>query len=221
MYSDVKGGSHPMALYRIVLFFLAATFATAQHSPFISVPPAITDEFLFDKQFPAFEAKDIKGRTWKSADLNGRFTFIYIWNTLQARSTDGIRHPRLRLGQGVSPDPNLAELQRFYDKVKNSGRIQILTFTTDYDYMHSHDYMKEKNYTFPVIADWTLIAKLFPKDTCEKGCSGGPIPSPSPDPGNLASPQWVVNPEGRLSVPFRAWSLGRLLFEVEKAAADN
>ena len=207
-----------MAIYRIVLLFLAATLATAQQSPFTPVPPAITDHFLFDKQFPAFEAQDIKGRIWKSADLNGRFTLIYIWNALQARSTDGLRHSVQRLG--VSPDPDLAELQRFYDKVKNSGKIQILTFTTDYDYMHSHDYMKEKNYTFPVIADWTLITKLFPKDTCEKGCTGAPqIPSPSPDPGNLASPQWVVNPEGRLSVPFRAWSLGRLLFEVEKAAA--
>jgi hypothetical protein len=206
-----------MPTFRIVLFFLAATLATAQQSPFISVPPAITDEFLFDKQFPTFEAQDIKGRTWKSVDLNGRFTFIYIWNTLQARAMDAHRHTRLP--QGVSSAPDLPELQRFYDKTRSSGRIQILTFTTDYDYMHSHDYMKEKNYTFPVIADWTLIGKLFPRDTCEKGCSGGPIPSPSPDPGNLASPQWVVNPEGRLSVPFRAWSLGRLLFEVEKAAA--
>ena len=93
----------------------------------------------------------------------------------------------------------------------------MLTFCLDYDYMHAHDYMKQKQYTFPVIADWTLIGKLFPKDACRLPCSVG-IPSPSPDHGMLAGPQWVVDPQGRLSYPFRAWSFGRLLFEIEKAA---
>jgi peroxiredoxin len=193
------------------------TSAADKHSPFISVPSAASDQFQFDTRFPDFEAQDINGRTWRARDLQGKFTLIYIWNTLSARSLDAYRRPRLP--QGVTVTPNLPELQRFYNKVKNSGNIQVLTFTTDYDYMHSHEYMKEKNYSFPVIADWVLIGKLFPKDTCKLVCSGGPIPSPSPDAGNLASPQWVVNPQGRLSYPFRSWSLGRLLFEIEKAAA--
>ena len=52
--------------------------------------------------------------------------------------------------------------------------------------------------TFPVIADWVLIRKLVP--------GGG---------------HRVVNPEGRLSEPFRSWSFTRTFWEVRRAAADQ
>jgi hypothetical protein len=68
---------------------------------------------------------------------------------------------------------------------------------------HAHDYMKEKKYTFPVIADWALITKLFK-------IGEGHFPE-----------WWLVNPEGRLSYPIRQWSFGRFLFEVERTAAPN
>jgi hypothetical protein len=94
------------------------------------------------------------------------------------------------------------ELQRFYDKVRNAKNIQVLAFCRDYDYTHAADYMNQTKYTFPVIADWVLIKKLFPE------AEGRP-------------PFWLVNPEGRLSYPLRSWSFGGLLYEVERAAALN
>ena len=77
----------------------------------------------------------------------------------------------------------------------------MLTFCRDYDYTHAPEYMTSRRYTFPVIADWVLIDKLFP--------AAGP------------SRQWVVNPEGRLSEPFRSWTFGRLLFELERVAGRS
>jgi peroxiredoxin len=170
---------------------LGALVLLVAQPPFAPVPQASEDSLRFAAKLPEFEAKDIGGRTWTLEDLRGKFTVIYFWRTGWAREADA--HPR------ADPDfLDLAELQRFYDK-KN---VQALSFCMDYDYTHAAIYMKEKKYTFPVIADWVLIKKLFP------GTEGGRL-------------YWVVNPEGRLSYPFRSWSFGRLLFEVEKAAGQN
>jgi hypothetical protein len=163
-------------------------------SPFLSIP-AVSDALQFGTQVPAFETKDISGRIWRSEDLRGKFTLVYIWHTFWARAADA--HPRT--------NPNvldLPELQRFYDRVRNAKNIQVLAFCKDYDYTHAPDYMKQAKYTFPVIADWVLINKLFPDAV------GNP-------------PYWLVNPEGRLSHPIRARSFGGLLYEVERVAASN
>jgi hypothetical protein len=95
--------------------------------------------------------------------------------------------------------PDFPELQRFYGKVKSGDRIQVLSFCRDYDYTHAPEYMKEAGYTFPVIADWMLIRKLF-------GMEG-------------TQPRYrIVNSEARQSQPFRVWSFGRVLYELEGAA---
>jgi peroxiredoxin len=181
---------------RFCIFLLIVQAALAQQSPFLSVPPAVSDSLRFGAQLPEFEAKDITGRTWTNNDLRGKLTLIYIWHTFAARATDT---PRPHWFVNASGLPDLPELQRFYDKVSNTGNIQLLTFCSDYDYTHAPEYIKQKKYTFPVIADWVLINKLFP------GISGGPY--------------LVVDTEGRLSDPFRSWTLGRVLMEVESAAS--
>ena len=53
-------------------------------------------------------------------------------------------------------------MQRFYNEVRQTKNIQVLTFCRDYDYTHASAGIKEKKYSFPVIADWVLIKKLFP-----------------------------------------------------------
>jgi hypothetical protein len=180
----------------VALAQLPSSPATEPPSPFVPIPPAVSDSLHFGAQLPEFEAKDIQGRTWRLDDLRGKFTLIYIWNTFEARAVDA-HDPHVR--ESISGLPDLPELQRLEDKVRAAKKIQVLTFCNDYDYMHAHDYMKEAKYSFPVIADWVLIKRLFP----------------------LQSRYWVVNPEGRLSYPFRSWSFGRLLFELESAAARN
>ena len=169
---------------------------TDARSPFISVPAAASGALQFGAQLPEFEAKDTTGRIWQLADLRGKLTLIYVWNTFEARATDTLDPRARRSFRGL---PDLSELQRFYDKASRQKNIQVLTFCSDHDYRHAHDYLQQTKYTFPVIADWVLVNKLF----------GGP------------SRQWLVNPEGRLSNPLSSWKLGSLLFEVEKSVAGN
>jgi peroxiredoxin len=209
-----------MLACRALLLF-AAVAAGAQQmsktfdnkSPFLSVPPFVPDTLRFEAKIPDFEAKDTNGRRWRSVDLLGKVTIIDIWSTRPWRgSVDvGSEHP---------------ELQRFYERTKESKNIQVLTFCTDYDYTHAPAYMTEKHYTFPVIADWKLTDTLFG--------GGGNLPMLLQWPGwqeHLQSfhrlehahfpQQWVINPEGRLSAWFRYWTLDDILPEVERAAASR
>ncbi len=164
-------------------------------SPFSSI--AVPSEGLrFDAPLPPFEAKDIAGRTWRLEDLRGKFTLVYIWYTFEARQVDAHDSRFREVIRGLS---DLPEVQRFYDRARRTKDIQVLTFCRDYDYTHASEYMKEKKYSFPVIADWVLIKKLFPQA-----------------PGN--PPYWVVDKDARLSAPTRALSLGRVLYEIERAA---
>ena len=197
-------------------FFFAAAAAGAQQisnpttdnqSPFLPVAPVVPDTLRFEAQIPDFEAKDIAGRTWRSADLRGRLTVIDIWSTFGGVHNE--EHP---------------ELQRFYEKIKNSQSIQILTFCTDYDYTHAPVYMKQRSYTFPVIADWELTRKLFGTDgnlAMVLQWPGWQSAGRQPQAQSCAlhfPEQWVINAEGRLSARFCWWTLGRILLEVERAA---
>ncbi|HJT86262.1 MAG TPA: hypothetical protein VJ732_00360 [Bryobacteraceae bacterium] len=168
--------------------------ATAAPSPFLAVP-VVPDALQFGAELPDFVAKDIRGRVWRSGDLRRKYTVIYIWHTFEARATDEHQASIHRI---IPALPDLPEVQRFYDEVKDVKNIQVLTFCRDYDYTHAPAYMKERNYTFPVIADWELTNKLFP--------NGGRY--------------LVVSPEGRVSRPFHSWSFGQVLFEVEKTAGN-
>ncbi|MBS1858009.1 MAG: redoxin domain-containing protein [Acidobacteria bacterium] len=97
------------------------------------------------------------------------------------------------------------ELERLYEQLKtNKANIQVLTFCLDLDYTHAPAYMRARHYTFPVIADWKVGMKLF-------GNGGGIV-------GGVPQ-QRVIDPERRLAEPFHNWSAGRVLFEVERAAA--
>jgi hypothetical protein len=189
----------------VVLFFSAIAAVLAQQasspttdsgSPFLSIPAA-SQELRFDSQLPSFEAEDITGRMWRLEDLRGRFTLIYIWYTFEARAVDAHDGRVREVVHGLS---DLPEVQRFYDKAKRTKNIQVLTFCRDYDYTHASEYMKEKKYSFPVIADWVLIKKLFPQ------APGSP-------------PYWVVDKDTRLSSPVCTLSLGRVLYEIERAAS--
>jgi hypothetical protein len=179
-----------------VLAQQASSPTTGNGSPFLSIPP-VSEGLRFEAQLPPFEAKDIAGRTWRLEDLRGKLTLIYIWYTFEARGVDAHEASVREVIHGLS---DLPEVQRFYNEVRHTKNIQVLTFCRDYDYTHASEYMKEKKYFFPVIADWMLIKKLFPN-------AGG------------SPPYWVVDPEGRLSDPLHSWSFGRALYEIELAGS--
>jgi hypothetical protein len=189
------------------LFFIAITAVSAQQatattsdseSPFLTIPPSVPDALRFESQLTPFEAKDIAGRTWRLEDLRGKFTLLYFWGTFEARQVDA-HDPHVR--EIIPALSNLPEVQGFYDKVRRTKNIQVLTFCGDYDYTHASEYMKERKYSFPVIADSLLIRKLFPQG---------------------ANPRyWIVDRDARLSAPLRSWSLGRVLSEIERAASQK
>jgi hypothetical protein len=82
---------------------------------------------------------------------------------------------------------------------RQSDAAEVLTFCTDYDYTHAGEYMKEREYSFPVIADWELARKLF----------------------GTSATQLVVSPEGRVSEPVRSWSFSRLRWETQRLATAS
>ena len=178
------------------VLLLAAGVSWAQ-SPFEAVPAAQEDALRFGAKLPAFEVKDIDGRTWTLEDLRGKYTLLYVWHTFAARWSDRFQPGTREILHGL---PDLREVEQVYQEAKKSGGIQALTFCTDYDYTHAPEYLKETPYSFPVIADWTLIRKLVPE------ASGH-------------GTHWVVSPGGRLSQPFRSWSFTRVLWEVRRLAA--
>jgi peroxiredoxin len=198
-----------------LLLLLAFAQALAQQpqagdgqSPFFSVPSAVSANsgaLRFGAKLPEFEARDTSGRIWHLADLRGKFTLLYIWSTAEARMQDPFdRYPH------VVEFLQLPELQRFYDEAKNSKNIQVLTFCRDYesgDAMRAQDYMKQKQYNFPVVTDYLSIGGLFTGNTpwvWKEQPSG--------------SRYWIVNPEGQLAYPVRSWSFGHLLDEIERIA---
>ena len=180
---------------------------TSGQPPFVSVEPASTDALRFEGHLPGFEAKDTNGKVWRSADLLGKLTVVDIWGSR-------------------GPNEEHKELQRFYEKVRNSEKIQVLTFCIDYDYTHAADYMKQKNYSFAVIADWELTRKLFgrpgnlSRNLRWPGWERDPMPEPDRRPWHFPQ-QWVINEDGRLSARFAHWTLNRILAEVEARAAAN
>lgn len=184
---------------RIGCLFLLLSCAIAQQTPFSSVPPPAEDGLRFTRDLPSIEVKDAQGKLWHPADFRGKFTLVYIWHTFEARTVDAHR------GRGQDAIltevgmPDLVEVQRFYERTAGKGRLQVLTFCSDYDYTHAPEYMKTAGFTFPVVADWTVIEKLF-------------------GPEARTVRYWVIGPNGRLSAPFRAWRLGRVMYELESAA---
>jgi hypothetical protein len=188
----------------LVAFALRAAQGQSNRPPdaitFSAVPPVATDSLRFDRDLPDVEVKDAAGKVWRPEDFRGKFTLIYVFNTFEARMIDahGARgHDQLIRNAGF---PDLREVQRFYDRAKHTRQLQVLTFCSDYDYTHAPEYMKQAGYDFPVVADWKLIDQFLGREV-------------------HSSRYAVIGPDGKLSPPFRSWSLGRLLLELEAIAA--
>ena len=198
-----------------LLLLLALSRVAAQQpqasdgqSPFLPVAPVSADsgELKFSVKLPDFEARDTSGRVWSLSDLRGKFTLLYIWSTAEARMQDPFdRYPH------VVEFLQLPELQRFYDKAKNSQNIRVLTFCRDYesgDTTRAQDYMRQKGYNFPVVTDYLSIGRLFAGNTPR-------VWKEQPS----WSQTWIVNPEGQVAYPVRSWSFGHILDEIERVAA--
>jgi thiol-disulfide isomerase/thioredoxin/Tfp pilus assembly protein PilF len=97
------------------------------------------------KELPAWQLPDLQGKTWKTASLQGKTVFINVWSTWCG--------------------PCRAEhikLQKLYDRIKDRSDLQLLTFNIDDDIGSVAPYMKENNYTFPVLLAKDYVSDLLP-----------------------------------------------------------
>jgi peroxiredoxin len=171
-----------LRICRAVLLCGSVPLLLAQQPGFQPIPAARTDALKFTRGIPDFEGVALDGQTWRLSNFTGNVTVIDIW------------------AAGCGPcRQEHRELQALYNQSKLTPHLKVLTFALDEDPARVRTYMAEKGYTFPVVVNSQLSARLF-------GSDGG-IPK-----------QFVINQEGRLSEPFVAWSLGRIFLEAERFA---
>jgi beta-lactamase regulating signal transducer with metallopeptidase domain len=140
----------------------------------------------YEESLADFSATDLQGRTWRLDDLKGRATLINVW------SAEG------RLDDHVS-------LEAFYQGIKDSKTVQVLTFSRDLNPYLAERHVKANGYKFPVVVSRTLVERLFPF-------------------GGLGRGWWIIDARGRRSSPFRftnPWLNWRLVSELMVAAAGR
>lgn len=129
---------------------------------------------------------------FEATDLNGK-----VW-----RSSDFRDKVTLVSIWGVYCLPCRAEqpaLQDFFNTIHSTNKVQVITFCLDTQPNRVLSYMRKQGYTFPVIVSNDVETKLFP-------IAGG-IPK-----------TFVIGPNGRRTEPFKSWTFGRILLEVDKIA---
>ena len=114
---------------------------------------------LWNQPLPPVDLFDLTGRRWTSRDFQGKTVFINFW--------------------GRFCGPCLAELpliQELYDKLKGRRDVLLVTFNVDRQVGFIEPYLKEKQYTFPVL----LASSYFDHHAIDKG-----VPQ-----------NWIVDPSG-------------------------
>lgn len=130
-------------------------------------PPAAKSEELREgrwekpkRMLPTFEIADLSGKTWKLATLEGKSVLINLWATWCGPCNTELPH-----------------LEELYKKVKDRSDFQILTLNIDENLGLVEPFMKEKNYTFPVLPAFSFVTGLL---------DGFGIPQ-----------NWIVDPHGK------------------------
>jgi thiol-disulfide isomerase/thioredoxin len=122
------------------------------------------------------------GKIWRSSDLRDKVTVVSIW---------GVYCPPCRAEQ--------PSLQDFFNRKRSTNNVRLITFCLDSESGRVRSYMRKEGYSFPVIVNARLAARLFPME--------GGIPK-----------TFVIGPNGHRTEPFKLWTLGRVLLEVDKIA---
>jgi thiol-disulfide isomerase/thioredoxin len=116
----------------------------------------------FSAPLPDFEVKDLHGRTWRLSDIKGKATLLDFWATWCGACRG-----------------ELPYIQKLYDRVKDRKDLQVVTISVDENPGLIEGYLKETNFTFPVLPAKDLAEKIFPV---------------------VMLPQtWIIDPQGRRS----------------------
>lgn len=94
---------------------------------------------------PSFVVSDLRGKTWKLANLEGKAVLINIWATWCGPCRE--EHP---------------EFQKLYDKLKARPEVAVLSFNVDDEVAKVEPYMQENKYTFPVLLGKEVVDQVVP-----------------------------------------------------------
>ncbi len=122
----------------------AEEFATLMDKPKIS---EVSDSRWEKPANPLlmFSLQDLGGKTWKLTSFQGKALLINIWATWCGPCK--MEHP---------------ELQKLYDKLKDRTDVAVLSINVDDDLGKVAPYMKENNYTFPVLLGRDVVDEVVP-----------------------------------------------------------
>ena len=98
-----------------------------------------------DYKLPAFELADLEGRMWTNKDFDGKATIVYLWASWCAPCWQ-----------------NLGTIQTLSERVKARRDVQVVTLSVDEDRGKLTGFMKQKGYTFPVLANKAYVQKALP-----------------------------------------------------------
>jgi len=93
-----------------------------------------------DQPLTSFHARDLDGKTWTVADLQGKKTLITVWATWCQPCRE-----------------ELPLVQKFYEQTKDRRDIQVISISVDDDAGLLDPFMKAQKYTFPVLPATTFI----------------------------------------------------------------
>lgn len=116
-----------------------------------------------EERYPVghFEAKDFSGKTWSLADLRGKVTYIIVWKN----------------GCGGTCQAALQGVQKLYERWKGRADRAVLAISVDENPAIAKSFMKENEYSFPMIYGTEIADKFVP---------GGGWPT-----------AWLIDPQGR------------------------
>ncbi len=98
-----------------------------------------------EKPLPLFTLTDLEGRTWKLANFEGKAVLINLWATWCGPCR-----------------AELPEFQKLYEKLKARPDVAVLSFNIDEDLGQVAPFMKENNFTFPVLLAHDFVQNHLP-----------------------------------------------------------
>ena len=123
----------------------------------------------------------IDSKAWSNRDFEGKATLAYLWAS--------------RCGPACGSA--LSVVQQLHDKLKRRPDLQVVTLSVDEDPAKLAAFMKDKGYTFPVLASKPYVERVLPKF--------------------MLGQFWMVDGKGSV----RLWRGGSVLGGAESAFVDE
>ncbi|HSW63388.1 MAG TPA: TlpA disulfide reductase family protein [Dissulfurispiraceae bacterium] len=126
-------------LIAMFIFGIAVVF-TMTGSPDIRQSSAV----VVGSAAPDFQLQDLSGKIWKLSDLKGKVVLLHFWATWCTTCEE--------------ENPTL---QRLYEAEQEDGKIVLLSVLIRDDAERAKAYMRDKKFTFPVLADTKAVGTQY------------------------------------------------------------